>query len=293
MNLTDYLPQCGKICKIVNIMRKIASSSAGLKGVSTRYRTWITALNRNLQGAFSIDDAANALDLPHKQVSRIMPYLARRGWLRRVRNGIYITVPLAVSDPKMWSEDPWIVLSRIFRPAYIGGWSAAHHWGFTDQLFRTEVVFTQSPLRKKQGELQGYSYISYRISADRFFGTTRVWRDSIPVEISDPCRTVIDILAAPSCCGGIRHAAEIIEAYFESDYADDTKLLEYVNRLGNRTVYKRLGYLIERLNLEHSQLVEECLARRSRGISLLDPNVSPDGEINRRWEIKQNIVFEV
>ncbi|MDD3925939.1 MAG: type IV toxin-antitoxin system AbiEi family antitoxin [bacterium] len=273
-------------------MNKTTFTSAASKGVSAKYRTSLTCLNRNMHGAFSIDDAANALNIPREQTAQLMPYLARRGWLRRVRNGIYITVPLEASDPQTWTEDPWIVLSRIFQPAYIGGWSAAHHWGLTDQLFRTEVIFTRNPPRKKQGELKGYSYITYRISDQHFFGTTRVWRSNVPVEVSDPSRTIIDILDTPACGGGIRHAAEILETYLESDYADEGMLLKYAGQLGNRTVYKRLGYLIEHLSLNHAQLAAECLSRRSRGISLLDPNVPPNGEINRRWEIRQNIVFE-
>jgi len=226
------------------------------------------------------------------RAARLLPYLASQGWLKRVRSGIYITVPLEATDPDAWAEDAWIMLTRLFQPAYIGGWSAAHHWGLTDQLFRTTILYTQKRTRKTRGQVQGLPFALHRIPPQRFFGTERVWRNDCPIEVSDPSRTIVDLLGTPAAGGGIRHVAEILQAYFESRYADERKLLGYAERLGNRTVYKRLGYLVERLAPERQDLISECLARRSRGISLLDPDLPAHGEINRRWELCENVSFE-
>ncbi|OPZ82723.1 MAG: hypothetical protein BWY76_02629 [bacterium ADurb.Bin429] len=75
--------------------------------------------------------------------------------------------------------------------------------------------------------------------------------------VSEPTRTVVDVLDDPALGGGMRHVAEIVHAYFTSDMRDDDLLLDYIARVGNRTIYKRLGFLLETLGLEIPALVTE------------------------------------
>ena len=52
---------------------------------------------------------------------------------------------------------------------------------------------------------------------------------------------------------------------------------DYLGRLGNRTVYKRLGYLVEALGLDAPDLLRECEFGMSSGISLLGPQPACQG----------------
>ena len=106
--------------------------------------------------------------------------------------------------------------------------------------------------------------------------------------ISDPSRTLIDTLDVPELGGGIRHVAEVLDSYFGSEYLDESLLLEYAERLGNRTVFKRLGYLLEALEIEAPELVQACRKKISSGISLLDPNLPKRGHTRRRWNLQLN-----
>jgi len=56
-------------------------------------------------------------------------------------------------------EDAWAVADRLFAPCYIGGWSAAQHWGFTEQLFRTTLVVTARRPRARKVEARGSVFI--------------------------------------------------------------------------------------------------------------------------------------
>ena len=38
---------------------------------------------------------------------------AREGWVRKVRRGLYIGVPVDASNPAAWSEDALIVAARV------------------------------------------------------------------------------------------------------------------------------------------------------------------------------------
>ena len=58
---------------------------------------------------------------------------------------------------------------------------------------------------------------------------------------------------------------------------DDALLLAYAEQLGNKTVYKRLGYLVEAVGIDAPALLAACQERMSSGYSLLDPSSPPKG----------------
>jgi|GEM_PF-6032200 len=38
------------------------------------------------------------------------------------------------------SDEPWAVAQKLFVPCYVGGWSAAEYWDFTEQIFNSTLV---------------------------------------------------------------------------------------------------------------------------------------------------------
>ncbi len=106
------------------------------------------------------------------------------------------------------------------------------------------------------------------------------------MRISDPARTVVDILDNPALGGGVRHGAEILDAFLNEHPHD--ALVEYGDRLGNRAVFKRLGYLLEELALNQPRLITEARSRISTGIALLEPSAPVSGPRIPRWGIRAN-----
>jgi predicted transcriptional regulator of viral defense system len=122
----------------------------------------------------------------------------------------------------------------------------------------------------------------------RLFGLRSVWRAKARLAVSDPSRTLIDVLDSPTNGGGIRHVAEIVDAYFLSEHRQDEVLIDYGDRFGNRAVFKRLGYVIEAMGIDAPSVVTACAARISRGISVLDPGIPSRGAIRTRWNLRIN-----
>ncbi|MFZ0180486.1 MAG: hypothetical protein WAL84_11540 [Candidatus Dormiibacterota bacterium] len=118
------------------------------------------------------------------------------------------------------------------------------------------------------------------------WGLKTEWHREIRLKFADPARTVIDILDEPGLGGGIRHGAEILAAYLDDH--DPALLIEYGDRLGNRAVFKRLGYLLETLERDEPALVSACRSRLSEGISALDPDGPPNGTRIMRWRLRVN-----
>jgi len=116
-----------------------------------------------------------------------------------------------------------------------------------------------------------------------------VWVGDHNVMVTDRERTLIDCLDHPEYCGGITEVAKALREAFEEKKVSIHKLLDYAERIGNRTVFKRLGYLVETLNLDASGIENQCLKGISRGYSKLDPSLPVTGKYNSRWNLIENV----
>lgn len=256
-------------------------------GLSAENRVLLARLHR-LDGPFTVDDAARVLDEPRPRTQRFVRYLADRGWLARVRRGVYVTVPLSATVPEEWRADIWRAAAQAYSPCYVAGWSACEHWGLTEQIFRDLMVVSAKRIGFRRDEIQGTPVRIKVVGAQKMFGTVGVWRGSKRVEVSDPSRTIVDLLDDPSMGGGIRHVAEVLEEYLAGPHRDEELLLDYCERFGNRSVYKRLGYLLEALGLDEPGLGELCRERMSSGVVPLDPGIGVPGTRNSEWNLRVN-----
>lgn len=262
------------------------------RGISEKNRRILTAIHRGSTGPFTANEAKVILGLDIDRTRRLLAYLADAGWLVRIRRGLYSTVPLDVAEPGAWREDPWIVAAKVFSPFYIGGWSACEHWGLTDQIFNETVVVSAKTVRRSRMEINGVSFYVKVVGLEKIFGTETVWRGRTRVSVSDPARTVVDILDDPRIAGGIRHVSDVLRTYLSHERRNDTLLLEHANRLGNRSVFKRLGYLLEVAKMDDGGLIAACHVAKSSGISLLDPSAPKKGRFLRRWNLRLNVTLD-
>jgi predicted transcriptional regulator of viral defense system len=258
--------------------------SAGISGRGRAELAQVLSVGRRfIQPA----DAAEALEVDADTAAKKLARWAEAGWVRRVRRGLYIGVPVHVTNPAAWSEDPLLVAAEIWPPCYFTGWTAARHWALTEQVFRTTVLKTSERVRTSSVRLLDHNYIVRHVGDDALtWGIKTEWSGDARLRFADPARTVVDILDAPRLGGGIRHGAEVLVAYL--DEQDPAQLVDYGDRLGNRAVFKRLGYLIEALDLDLPSLVSACQDRLSSGISALDPDGPDGGRRYMRWGLRVN-----
>ena len=252
------------------------------------------ALSRLARGAhgglITVNEAVALLGRSPSATATWLARLARRGWLARARRGLYVVLPLEATASRSPSvEDPWVLASKLFSPCYIGGWSAAEHWGLTEQLFRSTFVVTAAGVRRQTERVLGLEFHVVKVARVRLTAMTLVWRGRERVPVSDRERTLADALASPGWVGGIRHLADLLRAYRESRHWNPTRLLNRVNELGRGAAFKRLGFLAEMLLPGAEQVVRVCLTKRTAGIIKLDPSVSTRGRLNKRWGLWVNV----
>lgn len=248
----------------------------------TRREKLATVL-RHAGALVTVEDAAEALGVSRKIAARTLWRWHRQGWLSNLRRGLYAPVPLDAMSGKQVLPEPWILVPALFHPGYIGGWSAAEHWDLTEQMFRSLVVYTARPTRPRTQMIQGISYILRRVKPEQIFGMHPVWHGKVKVLVSDVHRTVVDMLDDPGSGGGIRHVNDCLRHYLASDQADMPTIFEYADSLGNGAVFKRLGFLLSRMDVDE-RILESCRSRLTTGNAKLDL-ILPCRRLVKKWRL--------
>lgn len=246
-------------------------------------REQLAAVLRASGDLVGVEDAVKVLGLSRHNAAKSLARWERRHWLKRVRRGLYAPIPLSLTADENVLEDPWTLVPELFAPGYIGGATAAHHWDLTEQIFRTVFVYTTRHVRTKEETIQSFPFQLRHIAENRMFGTSTLWRGRAKILLSDVHRTVVDLLDDPSAGGGIRHVEGCLKSYLAAKDADLSRLLNYAERLDNGAVFKRLGFLGERLHVP-ADLLEACAQRLTKGNAKLDPTL-PSPRLVKRWRL--------
>lgn len=231
-----------------------------------------------------IADAERMLDTSSVAAAKLLSRWTRQGWLRRVGPGAYVPVNLDSLVSERVLDDPWVLVPSLYDPSYIGGRTAAEHWGLTEQIFRDTVVMTERAVRVRIQERAGAIFTLRHIQPKRIFGTKNIWRGRTRIAMSDVHRTIVDMLDEPSLGSGIQHVDDCFGSYMCRPDRDDETLLGYADQINNGAVFKRLGFLAER-RPSGERLVKVAQERLTQGNAKLDPAL-PCRRLISRWRLQ-------
>lgn len=246
-------------------------------------RARLAAVLRAAKEVVSVDVTSRTLGIDRRSAAKLLSRWREQGWLRRIGPGLYVSVPLDLAGSEQVVADPWVLVPTLFSECYIGGWTAAHHWELTEQLFNETFVFTTRRIIEKRVTAQGAIFLLRNVKAKRLFGLKTLWRGSAKVSISDPARTLVDMIAAPEVGGGIDHVADCLSTYLGSKTADRDLLIRYATQFDNGAIFKRLGFLAD-TRLRDKKLAAECRSRLTQGYARLDPTL-PSRKLITAWRL--------
>ncbi len=146
------------------------------------------------------------------------------------------------------------------------------------------MVFTAKKSKARELELTGAKFTIKTIKLERLFGSQHVWRENHKVAVSDPTRTIVDAFNDPTVVGGIRMAVDILGRYLKSEYKDMDLLLHYSKQMKNTAIFKRLGFVCERLHPEEKAFLEKIKKEIKSGYSQLDPS-APGKSLVTAWKL--------
>ena len=246
---------------------------------------------------FTAQEARETLGAQETQTAQLLYRLTRKRWLFRLERGKYLILPLEAGMEGLYTVHEFITAAHLVSPYAIAYASALTFHGLTDQT--SPVVFVATPRRRRDVTIPelGLRYHFVTLAPERFFGFQEIQLEEHPVTITDPPRTLVDALDRPEYCGGIVEAAKGLWRYLHTLQADAPHTLDasleqltgYAARLGNRAVFKRLGYLSELQNLPVTPYLERWRAEISTGISAVDPQAGPQGDYDTRWGLRLNV----
>ena len=235
------------------------------------------------------EDVMTELTFSKERANLILSKLSRKGWLQRLKAGIYRIVPMGSASGNPITENSWSVAMELFSPGYIGGWSAVEQLDLTEQIFNTTFVFTATIQRKINHIVAGVHFRTKHIDEKNIFGTNKIWNNNKPILISDIHRTLIDILDDPSVGGGGRAMIDIAKEYSQKKDAKLESLWSYSEKLNHGSVFKRLGFIGEKVLGMPINMLESIHAKCKNGIILLDPQGPKSGKVYNRWGLQVNI----
>ena len=220
--------------------------------------------------------------------------LVDKGWLERIEKGKYLIVPLEAGPDRTWTEDAHVIAGHLVRPSMVGYWSALHYWNLTEQVPR--VTFVQTTARKdnRRPRILGMRFRIVRVKPRKFFGCHTYRAAESRVDVTDREKTIVDCLDRPDLGGGVGQVGRaLLEGGGDLDW-DRTTM--YLRRFGSGAVVKRLGFLVETLELAHPpepRLLDEWRDLLTAGISKLDPSTPREPHrIATRWRIGVNLPEE-
>ena len=262
-------------------MRSIDSKST-FSGLEAASRIRLATVLRATHGTVTPKSAAVALADTRLAAAKQLARWAEQGWLQRVRRGIYVPVPLESERADSAPEDAWLIANTAFAPCFIAGWSAVEHWSLTEQVFRSVCVATSRRPRHREQSIGGTMFALHTVPEGQFFGLKAVWRGATRVQVSDPSRTMVDLLATPAWGGGIRSVVDVLLAYLKSEHRNLPLLLNYTARLGNGAVFKRLGYLLQQHAPDAVDAIAACAGQLTAGYTKLEPAL-PSKRLATAW----------
>ena len=177
---------------------------------------------------------------------------------------------------------------KYLAPSYIGGWSAAEHWGLTEQIFRSTFVVTGGRARRSDLSVGGAEFHVVRVRPHRVESVPLIWRGKERVRVSEPERTIADALANPNWLGGIRTLIDALTELRRSDRWKPERLLTELESVDIGSAFKRLGYIAETLHLVDPGFLRALLDRRTTGLTKLDPAIAARGRLSKRWGVWVN-----
>jgi predicted transcriptional regulator of viral defense system len=257
------------------------------KTLGTLTAKLLATLRERGQRTITTQEVINLLGTNRHATEQLLSDLVSRRWLKRIERGKYMILPLASGLEGTYTEHEFLIAASLIAPYYISYWTALSYYGFTEQVART--VFVAALKQKRPVEVSGITFRFVRLSKHKFFGFVQEWIEDKQVNIASREKTVVDCLDLPQYCGGVAEAIKGLWYGYEEKSLDWDTLTEYAERMGNRTIFKRLGYLAELLELPIGEHISLWNSKISSGYGLLDPAMGKTGSYNTRWNLLVNL----
>lgn len=256
---------------------------------SNELLSWFNGKNKS---CFDYAEALKALpDSKESAVRELLSDMTRRGLLMRLKEGVYYIIPYE-QNSESFMPDWHLVAECLINDTghYIGYYSALRIHNLITQPSLKEQIVVSKQLRPSVIKIKNVPFQFIYHNENHFFGSKKIWIDNFnKVLCSDLEKTIIDCLFKPDYAGGIVEIAKAI--YISKNQIRFDKLLEYAQRFKSQAVIKRLGFLLELLDIKNN-IIDDLQRIKTASYVVLDTELPKTGKMISRWSIQQNLETE-
>ncbi len=177
------------------------------------------------------------------------------------------------------SENIFKIATTAASPSYVSFWTASSYYGFTEQQIKTiQVVSTKQypKIRIRDFNVEVTTYYP-----QKFYGYQKI--NNFPIAETE--KLLIDLIYKPEKGGGLEEVKKCLRNMWPE--IDEKKLLAYLKRFGNKSLFARLGYLLTKMELKNS-LQKSLQKNLPLGYVRLNPQKKTAGHLNKKWGVIVN-----
>lgn len=221
---------------------------------------------------------------PTKRI-KLVSRLKKKKILSPIKKGVYIFSPLE-SGPNGKTINEMIIPGFYFPNDnyYIGYATMFNYYGFTEQIFQTVYVLNTAFAKDKV--ILGLKFKFIKINKSRMYGLKKIKISENTVIISDKEKTLLDLCYFNKPVGGVEQANNIVKDLIANNKINIKKFINYISKFPNITLRKRLGILLEKLNIKNSILQPILKSVQKTSINSLSD--TRKGKLNKKWRVIVN-----
>tara|TARA_Y100001933_G_scaffold265042_1_gene334594 strand:+ start:43722 stop:44558 length:837 start_codon:yes stop_codon:yes gene_type:complete len=253
---------------------------------------------RNLRKVQS-GDLTVPLRIAAKQERELLSRMARKGIIANVRKGLYL-FPEKLPLGGIWTPEDALAINTLLSDRQakyqITGPNAFNYYGFDEQI--PVRYFIYNDVISGQRQVGKLAMTLIKLTPDRLGSTEDVKMPSGQTMIySSRVRTLMDAVYDWSRFGSLPRAYDWIRKDLESDKIKATDLVKTTLQYGNLGTIRRIGALLEQMNVNETLLkrLEKALKPASSKIAFIPKQPLEDGQaisvcgpLCKRWGVVMN-----
>jgi predicted transcriptional regulator of viral defense system len=215
--------------------------------------------------------------------------LVRKGWLERLRPGLFQLVPADRGREGVADTNPLTAGSVLVDPYFYSFGTAFFHHGLTEQVFAE--IYLACRRRRRPEVIRGKRYLFALVPERRFFGFQEVAVLGDKVQMASAERAVLDAIDRPRYAGGIGEVSGIVAR--AAGRVSWKVMIQLLRRWESSALVQRLGFF---LDLHQSGIPQEV---RGTLLGLLRPQSKVHlgsrskwgtaGKLIPAWNVVENV----
>jgi predicted transcriptional regulator of viral defense system len=236
----------------------------------------------------STEEIMQTLGLSLAQTTKLFTRLHSQNRIQKIKRGLYIVPGRFPPLGKIWKPSPYEVLCSYMN--WLGAsWQITGLAAFTRYSFSTQVPQVITVCNDKLSgkmEIGGNSFVFIKIPKKKI-GNNNAYTiiGALQIPFSSKARTIFDAVYFSNIFGTLPAAYTWI-ALIAKNKDDIKELIECCNLYGNKQTIARIGFFLEKMNIDTS-LIKIEKEKITETLFPLIPGTRR-GPINRHWGIIEN-----